>query len=92
MKQLKVADLFDIRQTKGESLKTYLARFNNAMVQVNDPDQKRPTSIGEIRAQAEKHIEVEEDLADRLEAEHQPMALQEMKSDTSKVSKEETRY
>ncbi|RDX68666.1 hypothetical protein CR513_52319, partial [Mucuna pruriens] len=29
-----------ILQTKGESLKSYLARFNNATVQVNDQDQK----------------------------------------------------
>ncbi|RDX83654.1 hypothetical protein CR513_35421, partial [Mucuna pruriens] len=39
-KILEVADLFDIRQGKGESLKSYLARFNNATVRVNDPDQK----------------------------------------------------
>ncbi|RDY07090.1 hypothetical protein CR513_08846, partial [Mucuna pruriens] len=39
-KKLEVADLFDIRQAKGESLKNYLARFNNATVRVNDPDQK----------------------------------------------------
>ncbi|RDY12155.1 hypothetical protein CR513_03082, partial [Mucuna pruriens] len=39
-KQLKVADLFDIKQSREESLKSYLARFNTATVRVNDPDQK----------------------------------------------------
>ncbi|RDX71227.1 hypothetical protein CR513_49464, partial [Mucuna pruriens] len=39
-KWLEVANLFDIRKVKGENLKSYLAMFNNAMVQVNDPDQK----------------------------------------------------
>ncbi|RDY05580.1 hypothetical protein CR513_10568, partial [Mucuna pruriens] len=92
-KQLEVANLFNIKQNKGEALKSYLARFNNATVRVNDPDQKffikafqkglragqfsdslalrRPQSMEEIRAQAEKHIEVEEDQADRVEAERQ---------------------
>ncbi|RDX88249.1 hypothetical protein CR513_30187, partial [Mucuna pruriens] len=40
VKRLEVADLFDIRQAEGESLKNYLARFNNATVRVDDPDQK----------------------------------------------------
>ncbi|RDX76107.1 hypothetical protein CR513_43943, partial [Mucuna pruriens] len=31
-KRFKVVDLFDIRQAKGENLKSYLARFNNATV------------------------------------------------------------
>ncbi|RDX68253.1 hypothetical protein CR513_52775, partial [Mucuna pruriens] len=83
IKQLEVADLFDIRQTKGESLKSYLARFNNTIIrkglrvgQFSDALALRlPTSMGEIRARAEKHIEVEEDLANRLEAERQPMTL-----------------
>ncbi|RDY01231.1 hypothetical protein CR513_15469, partial [Mucuna pruriens] len=39
VKRLEVADLFDIKQAGGESLKSYLARFNNATVRVNDPDQ-----------------------------------------------------
>ncbi|RDX84075.1 hypothetical protein CR513_34932, partial [Mucuna pruriens] len=39
-KRLEVADLFDIRQAGGESLKIYMARFNDATVRVNDPDQK----------------------------------------------------
>ncbi|RDX73432.1 hypothetical protein CR513_46964, partial [Mucuna pruriens] len=38
-KRLEVVDLFDIKQNKGEALKSYLARFNNATVRVNDPDQ-----------------------------------------------------
>ncbi|RDX60307.1 hypothetical protein CR513_61562, partial [Mucuna pruriens] len=39
-KQLEVADLFDVKQGREESLKSYLARFNTAIVRVNDPDQK----------------------------------------------------
>ncbi|RDY09599.1 hypothetical protein CR513_06007, partial [Mucuna pruriens] len=38
--KLEVTDLFDIKQAKEESLKKYLACFNNKMVQVNNPDQK----------------------------------------------------
>ncbi|RDX74883.1 hypothetical protein CR513_45318, partial [Mucuna pruriens] len=33
VKWLEVTDLFDIRQAKGETLKSYLAQFNNATVQ-----------------------------------------------------------
>ncbi|RDX95225.1 hypothetical protein CR513_22292, partial [Mucuna pruriens] len=40
VKKLKVEDLFDIEQARGESLKSYLARFNNAAVWVDDLDQK----------------------------------------------------
>ncbi|RDY06842.1 hypothetical protein CR513_09113, partial [Mucuna pruriens] len=40
VKRLEVVDLFDIKQAKGESLKSYLARFNNITVCVDDPDQK----------------------------------------------------
>ncbi|RDX98076.1 hypothetical protein CR513_19057, partial [Mucuna pruriens] len=91
MKRLEVADLFDIRQNKGEALKSYLTRFNNATVRVSNPDQKifvkafqkglragqfsdslalrKPLSMKEIRSRVEKHIEVEEDQADRLKAE-----------------------
>ncbi|RDX78553.1 hypothetical protein CR513_41153, partial [Mucuna pruriens] len=39
-KRLEVAYLFDIKQLKTEMLKLYLAHFNVAMVQVDDPDQK----------------------------------------------------
>ncbi|RDX79754.1 hypothetical protein CR513_39796, partial [Mucuna pruriens] len=92
VKKLEVADLFDIKQGRGKNLKSYLARFNNATVRVDDLDQKffvkafqkglrvgpfndalalrRPSSMEEIRAQVEKHIEVEEDQTERLEAEH----------------------
>ncbi|RDX92653.1 hypothetical protein CR513_25183, partial [Mucuna pruriens] len=70
-KQLEVADLFNIKQAKGENLKGYLAMFNNATVPVNDSDQKffiktfqkgdalalrRLSSMEEIRVRAEKHI------------------------------------
>ncbi|RDX83778.1 hypothetical protein CR513_35280, partial [Mucuna pruriens] len=92
VKKLEVADLFNIKQARGESLKGYLARFNNATMQVNDPDQtifvkafqkglradlfsdvlalRRPASMEEIRVRAEKHIEVEEDQAERMEADN----------------------
>ncbi|RDX71894.1 hypothetical protein CR513_48693, partial [Mucuna pruriens] len=40
VKQFKVVDLFDIRQAKGESPKSYLAWFNNATIRINDLDQK----------------------------------------------------
>ncbi|RDX86854.1 hypothetical protein CR513_31759, partial [Mucuna pruriens] len=94
-KKIEVADLFDIKQARGESLKDYLARFNTATVRVNDPDQKifvkafqkglcvgpfsdalalrRPASMEEIRMRAEKHIEVEEDQAERMEADNAPL-------------------
>ncbi|RDX77148.1 hypothetical protein CR513_42772, partial [Mucuna pruriens] len=61
---------------KDKSLKKYLARFNSTMVQVNDLDQKFfvkafqkglrpkcPSSMGEIRARAEKHVKAKEDQA-----------------------------
>ncbi|RDY04046.1 hypothetical protein CR513_12313, partial [Mucuna pruriens] len=40
VKRLEVADLFNIKQAKGENLKEYPARFNSAMIRVNDLDQK----------------------------------------------------
>ncbi|RDX98176.1 hypothetical protein CR513_18946, partial [Mucuna pruriens] len=114
VKRLEMADLFDLSQTKGESLKSYLARFNNATVQVNNSDQKffvkvihkglrvgqfsdalalrQLSSMEEIRRQAEKHIEAEEDLIDQLEAERQPLAPQEPKPGTSRGSIGETKY
>ncbi|RDY05806.1 hypothetical protein CR513_10308, partial [Mucuna pruriens] len=82
VKKLEVVDLFDVKQTEGESLKSYLARFNNAAVRVDDPDQnlragpfsdalalRRPASMEEIRARAEKHVEVEEDQLERRKSE-----------------------
>ncbi|RDX77401.1 Retrovirus-related Pol polyprotein from transposon 17.6, partial [Mucuna pruriens] len=88
-KQLEVVDLFDLKQGREESLKSYLAHFNNATVRVDDPDQKffvkafqkglragpfcdalalrKPSNMDEIRARAEKHIEVEEDQLQRME-------------------------
>ncbi|RDX61758.1 hypothetical protein CR513_59984, partial [Mucuna pruriens] len=94
VKKLEVADLFDIKQSRGESLKSFLALFNNAIVWVDDPDQKffmkafqkglrvnpfsdalalrRPSSMEEIRARAEKHIKVEEDQMEQIEAERNP--------------------
>ncbi|RDX93048.1 hypothetical protein CR513_24750, partial [Mucuna pruriens] len=91
VKRLEVVDLFDIKQGKGESLKKYLARFNNAIIRVDDPDQKffvkafqkglragpfsdalalrKPTNMEEIRARAEKHVEMEEDQYERRRSE-----------------------
>ncbi|RDX58414.1 hypothetical protein CR513_62271, partial [Mucuna pruriens] len=91
VKRLEVVDLFDVRQAEGESLKRYLARFNNATVRVDDPDQKffvkafqkglrtgpfsdalalrKPTNMEEIRARAEKHVEMEEDQLERRRSE-----------------------
>ncbi|RDX91693.1 hypothetical protein CR513_26283, partial [Mucuna pruriens] len=79
-------------EAEGESLKNYLARFNNSTVRVDDPDQKflvkafqkglrtglfsdalalrRPSSMEEIRARAEKYMEVEEDQLEWHKAEH----------------------
>lgn len=39
-KQMEIADLFDIKQRSGETLKSYLARFNNATAQVEETDKK----------------------------------------------------
>ncbi|RDX73247.1 hypothetical protein CR513_47173, partial [Mucuna pruriens] len=91
VKRLEVADLFNIKQAEGESLKNYLARFNNATVRVDDPDQKffvkafqkglrvgpfnnalalkKPVNMEEIRARAEKHVEMEEDQYGRRRSE-----------------------
>ncbi|RDX65434.1 hypothetical protein CR513_55907, partial [Mucuna pruriens] len=72
VKRVEVADLFNIRQAKDESLKSYLAQglrvgqFSDALAL------RRSLSMEEIRAHVEKHIEVEEDQADWLEAEGQP--------------------
>ncbi|RDY10678.1 hypothetical protein CR513_04770, partial [Mucuna pruriens] len=82
-KRLEVADLFDIKQAKGENLKEYLTRFNNAMIRGLRAGQfsdtltlRRLSNMEKIRARAEKHTEAEEDLADQLEVEHQPLAPQ----------------
>ncbi|RDX61384.1 hypothetical protein CR513_60393, partial [Mucuna pruriens] len=104
----------ELMVSKGENLKSYLARFNNATIWVNDLDQKffvkpfqkvlrakqfsdalalrRSSSMEEIKAQAEKHIEAEEDLADRVKAECQPLVLKEMKQGTSSEVKGEASY
>ncbi|RDX62203.1 hypothetical protein CR513_59486, partial [Mucuna pruriens] len=62
---------------KGENLKGYLTRFNNVTIrglctgQLNNSlALRRPSSMEEIRAQTKKHIEVEEDLTNHLEAEN----------------------
>ncbi|RDY05050.1 hypothetical protein CR513_11149, partial [Mucuna pruriens] len=94
VEKLEVADLFDIKQAEGENLKSYLARFNNATVRVDDPDQKffvkafqkglragpfsdalalrKPVSMEEIRARAEKHVEMEEDQYEQRKSEQRP--------------------
>ncbi|RDX87973.1 hypothetical protein CR513_30497, partial [Mucuna pruriens] len=89
-KCLEVADLFDIKQAKTETLKQYLVQFNGAMVQVDDLDQKFfvkafqkglreaplvTPSMNEIQARAKKYVEVEEDKEDRLQAEKELLAM-----------------
>ncbi|RDY03310.1 hypothetical protein CR513_13115, partial [Mucuna pruriens] len=39
-KMIEVTDFFDIKQTKSESLKQYLTRFNSTIIQVDNLDQK----------------------------------------------------
>ncbi|RDX85216.1 hypothetical protein CR513_33633, partial [Mucuna pruriens] len=95
-KRLEVADLFNIKQGKGETLKNYMAHFNNATAFQkglragqfsNSLALRRPLTMEEIRARAEKHIEVEEDQANRLEVEKQPRI-----GDTRPTQKGENRY
>ncbi|RDX66330.1 hypothetical protein CR513_54905, partial [Mucuna pruriens] len=75
VKRLEVANLFDIRQTEGESLKNYLVRFNNATKGLragpfNDAlALRKPVNIEEIWAKAEKHVEMEEDQYERRRSE-----------------------
>ncbi|RDX64377.1 hypothetical protein CR513_57074, partial [Mucuna pruriens] len=80
VKKLEVAHLFDIKQSRGESLKSYLARFNSATVRAFQKGLRagpfsdalalrHSVNMEEIRIRAEKYIEVEEDQAERLEAE-----------------------
>ncbi|RDY02806.1 hypothetical protein CR513_13699, partial [Mucuna pruriens] len=71
VKKLDVADLFDIKQTEGESLKSYLACFNNAIKGLRAGPfsdalaLRKPVNMEEIRARAEKHVEMEEDQCER---------------------------
>ncbi|RDX96320.1 hypothetical protein CR513_21037, partial [Mucuna pruriens] len=76
VKKIEVADLFDVKQSQDETLKSYLACFNNAIVRglragpFSDALTLRLfASMEEIRVRAEKHIEVEGDQAERLEVE-----------------------
>ncbi|RDX93751.1 hypothetical protein CR513_23945, partial [Mucuna pruriens] len=76
VKKLEVTDLFNIKQARGESLKSYLFYFNNATVRglrvgpfSDAMALRRSSSMEEIRARVEKHVEVEEDQIERLEAE-----------------------
>ncbi|RDX84456.1 hypothetical protein CR513_34490, partial [Mucuna pruriens] len=77
-KHLEVADLFDIKQAGGESLKSYMARFNDATVKkglrvgpFNDAlALQKPMSMEEIRVRAEKHVKMEESRFEKREAEH----------------------
>ncbi|RDX88457.1 hypothetical protein CR513_29943, partial [Mucuna pruriens] len=68
VKWLEVVDLFDIKQAKGESLKSYLARFNNATVRgllaghfSNVLALRQSSSMEETRARTEKHVKAKED-------------------------------
>ncbi|RDY01388.1 hypothetical protein CR513_15295, partial [Mucuna pruriens] len=61
-KKLEVADLFDFKQARGESL--CAGPFSDALAL------RRSASMEEIRVRAEKHIEVEEDQAERMKADN----------------------
>ncbi|RDY04218.1 hypothetical protein CR513_12090, partial [Mucuna pruriens] len=77
-KRLEVADLFDIKQAGGESLKSYMARFNDATVRKGlrvGPFSdalalQKPTSMEEICVRAEKHVKMEVSRFEKTEAEH----------------------
>ncbi|RDY13848.1 hypothetical protein CR513_01170, partial [Mucuna pruriens] len=64
-KRLEVADLFDIKQNKTETLKSYLPALTTSRLracQFSDSlALRKPQSMEGIKARAEKHIEVEED-------------------------------
>ncbi|RDX89754.1 hypothetical protein CR513_28482, partial [Mucuna pruriens] len=82
-KQLEVADLSDIKQTKSETLKQYLARFNATTIQglrigpfSDSLALFRLVSMMEIRAQAEKHVEAKEDKEDRLQVEKEILSVE----------------
>ncbi|RDX80114.1 hypothetical protein CR513_39366, partial [Mucuna pruriens] len=73
-KHLEVVDLFDIKKSKTETSKRYLARFNAATGLWTGPFSdslalSRLASMIEIRAKAEKHVEIEENKENRLQAE-----------------------
>ncbi|RDY11505.1 hypothetical protein CR513_03821, partial [Mucuna pruriens] len=81
-KHLEVTDLFDIKQSRTETLKQCLAHFSAAMVQglraspfSDSLILSRPASMTEIRARVEKHVEVEEGKEDRLQAERAVLAF-----------------
>ncbi|RDY10106.1 hypothetical protein CR513_05437, partial [Mucuna pruriens] len=77
-KHLEVVDLFDIKQTKTETLMQYLIRFNEAMVQVHDIGQNffvkafqkglrvDPFNDSLALSRDENHVEVKEDKKDHL--------------------------
>ncbi|RDX86210.1 hypothetical protein CR513_32485, partial [Mucuna pruriens] len=100
VKRLEVANLFDIRKAKDESLKSYLTRFNNATVQKglragqfsDTLALRRPLSMEEIRVHVEKHIEAKEDQADRLEAKRQPSKLRESRPVIPRGQKGEAKH
>ncbi|RDX71558.1 hypothetical protein CR513_49080, partial [Mucuna pruriens] len=65
------------RKEETSSLESALKSLDNRKKWRSDnvrqkKDMRRPFSMEEIRAWTEKHIEAEEDLADRLKAERQP--------------------
>ncbi|RDX82718.1 hypothetical protein CR513_36452, partial [Mucuna pruriens] len=85
-KCLEVANLFTSSNAKAKPSKiTWRAlttpRLGNSLAL------RKPLTMEEIRAWAEKHIEVEEDQGDRLEVEKQPRA-----GDTRPTQKGENRY
>ncbi|RDX80099.1 hypothetical protein CR513_39387, partial [Mucuna pruriens] len=66
VKKLEIANLFNIKQMKGENLKRYLTCFNSMMVQglhvgqfSNSMVLRESTNMEEIRAQDKKHIKAQ---------------------------------
>jgi len=69
-KPLEVADLFEVKQTKKESTKQFLCRFNEVMVQIPQPNERlfveafikglRPGSFGEslIKRRSDRMVAV----------------------------------
>ncbi|RDX63495.1 hypothetical protein CR513_58070, partial [Mucuna pruriens] len=69
-KHLEVADLFDIMQNRGRPSKVTCPALIMPRSELTTPT--KYSFIEEIRARVEKHIEVEEDQTERVEAERQP--------------------
>ncbi|RDY09084.1 hypothetical protein CR513_06611, partial [Mucuna pruriens] len=65
-KRLEVIDLFDIRQAKG----LRVVQFGNSLIL------RCLSSMGEIKARVERHVEVEEDQVDRIHVEKDALTFE----------------